>query len=221
MIKAEPASFDPVPIAVLPAEPDPCRADEANHRVANSLQLLAAMVSIEARQVADPAARAALDTTLRRIGAIARIHQLLYRSRDAETVDLGAYLAELGADLEASIADSGAGRRVQVEAAPLPVSPETAMSIGIIVSELVGNACKYAYAPGAPGDVRVTLQATPAGSLRLEVSDRGRGIAPGAAPRGSGLGSRLIAMMATRLGADFAWRDAAPGTRFVLCREAN
>lgn len=221
MMMAEPASFDPAPIAVLPAEPDPCRADEANHRVANSLQLLAAMVSIEARQVADPAARAALDTTLRRIGAIARIHQQLYRARDAETIDLAAYLTELGGDLEASIADAGTGRRVLVDAASVPVSPEAAMSIGIIVSELVGNACKYAYAPGQPGDVRVTLRGSTDGGYRLEVADRGQGIVPGSTPRGTGLGSRLVAMMAARLGADFAWRDAAPGTRFVLRRDAH
>ena len=218
MMMAEPTSFDPPPVAILPVEPEPGSADEINHRIANSLQLLAAMVSIEARRIADPAAQAALDATMRRIGAIARVHRQLYGAHATGMVALDTYLAELGEDLEQSLA--AAGRRVLVDAVSLSLPAEEAMAIGVIVSELVGNACKYAYAPGEPGDVRVTLHATPSGGYRLEVSDRGRGIPVGAAPQGSGLGSRLVTTMAARLGADFAWRDAAPGTRFVLCRDA-
>ncbi|PNA90840.1 two-component system sensor histidine kinase/response regulator, partial [Pseudomonas sp. MPR-AND1B] len=84
----------------LPPMPEPSAADEVNHRVANSLQLLAAMVSIEARGIVDPLALAALDMTQRRIGAIAGVHRLLYQVRDARSVDMAAYLGELAGDLE-------------------------------------------------------------------------------------------------------------------------
>lgn len=210
------ASQSFAPISVLPAMREPSIADESNHRVANSLQLLAAMVSIEARRVADPVARATLDETTRRIAAIAGVHRQLYQARDTARVDLGAYLEDLGDALERSCGDAAGGRRVLVAADPVEVSPEAATAIGVMVSELVGNACKYAYPEGTPGDVRIALIGETAGGATLHVFDRGHGMTPGTEPRGSGLGTQLVAMMAKRLGGAFRWSDAAPGTRFTL-----
>lgn len=203
-------------VTVLPALPEPSRAHETNHRVANSLQLLAAMVSVEARRIVDPVAAATLDMTLRRITAIAGVHRQLYQSRAATTVDLQTYLEDLGADLEQSCADAGIGRRVRVAAEAIHVSSEAATSLGVIVSELVSNACKYAYPAGEPGDVRIGLRAMPFGGYVLDVSDRGRGMLPGADIQGSGLGGQLITMMASRLGGHFAWSDSRPGVCFTL-----
>ncbi|NIJ20673.1 two-component sensor histidine kinase [Sphingomonas naasensis] len=211
---AQHAFPEPAAIAVLPAMPQPSVADETNHRVANSLQLLAAMVSVEARRVADPIAVAALDTTMRRILAIGGVHRQLYQSGTAASVDLRAYLGELGAELERGCAD--AGRRVHVAADTINASPDAATAIGVIVSELVGNACKYAYAPGMPGDVEVVLRKMPFGGYRLEVSDRGRGMPADRISQGSGLGRQLIAMMAKRLGGRHDWTNTQPGTRFTL-----
>ncbi|PXA88942.1 hypothetical protein DMC47_29285 [Nostoc sp. 3335mG] len=202
-------------VVVLPPVGDPSPADEMNHRIANSLQLLMAMVSVEAREVLDPQARAVLQMTGRRIGAIANVHRHLYRSHDAASVALDAYLEELAADLEQGCGQGAAGRRIRVRADAVSVPPDTANSIGILVSELVTNAWKYAYAPDAPGDVLVTLGAMPFGGYRLEVEDRGCGRGNGDA-QGSGMGSRLIALMAARLRAAHGWQDARPGTRFVL-----
>ncbi len=205
------------PVApLLPAAREPSRADEAHHRIANSLQLLSAMVSVEARGIEDPAALAALDMTQRRIGAIASVHRQLYRSHETSMVDLGSYLEELGTDLEASYANAAAGRRVLVHPSPIAVAPEEATAIGIIVSELVGNACKYAYAPGQPGDVRIALRPMLFGGYMLEVEDRGRGFTVGGPAQGTGLGGRLIEMMAARLGGWHGYDDARPGTRFAL-----
>jgi two-component sensor histidine kinase len=199
-------------VMVLPPAAPPTSADEINHRIANSLQLLCAMVSFEARGIADPAAREALETTRRRIGAIAGIHRQLYQAQEATRVDLKAYLRELGRDL-----DPGAGGvRVRVRADSVIVAAEAATSIGIIVSELVTNACKYAYAPGTAGEVAILLRGTVAGGYLLEVSDRGRGRDPHARPDGTGLGGRLIEMMAARVGGKCAWADERPGTRFSL-----
>ncbi|MET0308416.1 MAG: sensor histidine kinase [Sphingomonas sp.] len=203
-------------ITILPATPEPSRADEANHRVANSLQLLSAMVSIEARGIADPVALAALNMTQRRIGAIASVHRQLYQARETSAVDLGAYLDDLGRDLEESHASAAAGRRVLVSATPVVTSADDAIAIGIIVSELVSNACKYAYAPDEPGDVRISLRAMPFGGYTLEVEDSGRGMAADGAATGTGLGGRLIATMAARLGASHGYHQAISGTRFVL-----
>ncbi|MBC9032639.1 sensor histidine kinase [Sphingomonas sp. JC676] len=217
MTAADTTTGDAPAITVLPADPEPSSADEINHRISNSLQLLSAMVSVEARGIEDPAARAALDMTQRRISAIASVHRQLYRTHEASTVDLGAYLDELGYELEAGYANAAAGRRVLVDASSITVTAMEATAIGIMVSELVGNACKYAYAPNEPGDVRIALRPMLFGGYILEVEDSGRGRVPDATPEGSGLGSRLIDMMATRLGGWHGYDDARPGTRFIFC----
>ena len=63
------------------------------------------------------------------------------------------------------------------------------MSVGIIVTELVSNACKYAYSDGAAGEVRVTLRPADNGHFRLNVQDDGPGLSAGEAPKGTGLGA--------------------------------
>jgi two-component sensor histidine kinase len=201
-------------MTVLPPLPEPSSADEINHRIANSLQMLAAMVSLEARTITDPAARAALDLTRQRIGAIAGVHRQLYQAGQADLVRLDHYLAELGDDLERSCADAAAGRRVIVTADAVRVASDDAASLGIVVSELVTNACKYAYPDAMPGAVRIDLHALPVRGYRLVVEDRGRGRT--GATSGTGMGARLIDMIVARLGGTAVWQDARPGTRFDL-----
>lgn len=196
-------------VTVLPGRHEPSPADEANHRIANSLQLLSAMVATEARTLADPAGLAALQGIGRRIAAMAGVHRLLCHGPARGTIDLGAYMADLIRGLTAM--DS---RPVVLEAEPVTVAAEEAGAIGMILSELVNNAAKHAYAAHESGGVAVVLQRQGAGGYRIEVADRGRGLSRGV--RGTGLGSELIRALTRKLGATFAYHDAQPGTRFVI-----
>jgi two-component sensor histidine kinase len=200
----------------FPAEDATDFAHETNHRLANSLQLLSAMVAMTASEVTDVAAQAALAETLRRIQAIGRLHRHLYTMRDASKFDLAAYLLELGEDLGDGYCDAAASRRVLVEAEPVLVSPEDALAVGILVSELVGNACKYAYEPRMAGDVRVLLRGKGQSGYELVVEDRGVGLLGRPPVRGTGLGARLIVAMTARLKGASSWQNARPGTRFIL-----
>ncbi|MEJ5976839.1 sensor histidine kinase [Novosphingobium sp. PS1R-30] len=196
-------------ITVLPGRREPSPADEANHRIANSLQLLSAMVAAEARALSDPAGLAAIQGIGRRIAAMAGVHRLLCHGPAGGTIDLAAYVGDLVKGLTAM-----GNRAVVLEAEPVPVPAEEAGAVGMILSELVNNAAKHAYAAHEPGGVAVALCRHGAGGYRVEVADRGRGVARGA--RGTGLGTELIRLLAQRLGATCAYHDAAPGTRFVL-----
>jgi len=195
---------------------DPRSLDEANHRITNNLQLLVTLMSIEARRITDPDARAMIDLMINRIGAIASVHRQLYSTGDANTVDLGVYLSDLAQDLDQSGGGFDAPRTISVDPASVSVSADEASAVGIIVSELVGNARKYAYEPGAPVPVRIVLRERQPGGYSLEVSDKGRGFSHGSPAAGSGFGTRLINMMARKLGAEHAWHDGVPGTRFTL-----
>ncbi len=185
-------------------------AAEANHRIANSLQLLSAMTSIEARGLTDERARAVIGRVQQRIGAVADLHRQLCRTPASAALDLAAYLRALCASLEQS-----AGRHLTLDVGSVTVDAGHATAIGMIVSELVSNALKYAYPPDAPGPVRVMLRALPFRGYLIEVADRGCGL-PGGSPRADGLGSQLVRLLARRIGGELRYLDATPGTRCLL-----
>ena len=172
---------------------------EVNHRVANSLQLVSAMVRLQAGALADPIARAALDDTQRRIGAIAQVHRRLYSANDVESVDMRDYLGSLVAELAETLTSDTAPHALRVAAEPIRLPTDKAVSLGVIVTELVTNACKYAYPAGAGGEIRVMLAADGEQAFRLSVEDDGCGMPAEATPKGTGLGTKLIRAMAQSL----------------------
>jgi nitrate/nitrite-specific signal transduction histidine kinase len=87
-----------------------------------------------------------------------------------------------------------------------------AVSMGILINELVSNACKYAYADGEAGEVRVRFEGDGAHSFTLTVEDDGSGFDASHPPTGTGLGSQIIRIMAESLGANSRctiWRRAS------------
>ncbi|CAN7471135.1 response regulator [Phenylobacterium sp. LjRoot219] len=186
---------------------------EVNHRVANSLQLVSAFVHLQAGAVTDEAARAALQDTQRRIEAIGQVHRRLYTSDDVEAVDMAAYLNSLVREL----ADSWSGAvGLRLTAEPVRLDTDRAVSLGVIVNELITNACKYAYGPGEAGEVRIILTHDAEQGLRLVVEDDGRGWTPGEPAQGTGLGARVIRAMAESLGAQIAYDPQHRGVRATL-----
>ena len=189
---------------------------EVNHRVANSLQLVSAFVHMQSAALADPAAKAALEDTQRRIAAVAQVHRSLYSGEGVETVAMDDYLAALLAELEQAWSTPAAPRVLRLVSEPIDMATDRAVSVGVIVNELVSNACKYAYAPSRPGEVRVSLERDGAGTFRLCVEDDGCGIDPAAAPRGTGIGTKVIRAMAKSLQAKLDYDAAHRGVRAVL-----
>lgn len=189
---------------------------EVNHRVANSLQLVSSFVAMQARELTDPAARAALDDTERRVAAIAQVHKRLYTADSVESVDMSAYLGSLLDELGETWSTPAAPRRITLSADPLHLATDQAVALGVIVNELVTNACKYAYPPRQAGEVRVSLRASERGMFSLVVEDDGCGLPTTGSAQGTGLGSKLIGAMASSLRASVDYHDAAPGLRAVL-----
>ncbi len=193
---------------------------EVNHRVANSLQLIASLVHLQAGALEDAAARAALQDTQSRIAAVMQVHRRLYTSDDVQNVDMEEYLGGLVAELQQSLAASGGAHPIRLAAEPIRLNPDKAVSLGVVVAELVTNAFKYAYPDGGAGEVRVALTSTPADHLRLTVEDDGPGLGDKVAPRGTGLGQRVIAAMARSLNSKVEYDPSHRGARAVLAFQA-
>lgn len=194
---------------------------EVNHRVANSLALVASLARMQAGTVTDPAARSALQEMQARIMAVAGIHRRLYTSSDVRVVELGAYLMSLIDELSAAIDEAEKRYAVVLQAdADVRVPTDKAVSIGVIVTELVTNAYKYAYAPGTRGEIRVILRRSDDGRLTIAVEDDGMGWTGAGPVRGTGLGTKVVTAMASQLQTAMAYEPVTKGTRAVFSLRA-
>jgi two-component sensor histidine kinase len=185
---------------------------EVNHRVANSLQLVAALVHLQSKTFTDESAKEALKETERRIQAISQIHQSLYTSSDVTEVALNDYLGVLLDNLGVAMQNDGHAARLSRKLDPVLLPTDQSISLGVVAAELVTNAFKYAYPPGQSGEIRVTLQQLPKGRAELVVQDDGVGLGADASPGGTGLGSKIIAAMAAGLKTEVEYLDRTPGT---------
>jgi two-component sensor histidine kinase len=186
---------------------------EVNHRVANSLQLVSSLVYMQMAAVKDGPARDALRDTQARIDAIVQVHRRLYTSEDVQFVNMHDYLTGLTAELSQSLSSDERCRLI-LDAQSVKLPTDTAVSLGVVVAELVTNACKYAYPDGRSGDVRIIFGAHDAG-YRLVVEDDGPGFS--AAPaQGTGLGRTVISAMAKNLCSEIVFDSGHPGVRAVL-----
>lgn len=184
---------------------------EMNHRVANSLALVASLARLQAGASKTEETRAALAETQARIQAIAGVHRHLYTRGDAQSVRMDDYVSSLLGEMNGSAVADGATASIVVHAAPISISTKTAVSLGVILTELVTNALKYAYRDRPPGEIRVVLQSDGAQAV-LRVEDDGVGYDGSGPPLGTGLGSRIVKAMVQTIGGHLGYGSADQGT---------
>ena len=189
---------------------------EVNHRVANSLALVASLARLQSSGLENETARRAIEGMLGRITAIAGVHRRLYTSADVRFVQMDAYLLNLAEELQSAMAAEERRHDIRVEAEPIRIPTDKAVSIGVIVTELVMNAYKYAYPGGGEGDIRVRFGRA-GDKILLVVEDDGVGVKRSAGPQGTGLGGRIVQAMAANLNAATEIDPKHTGTRVTVC----
>ncbi|GJD51585.1 Serine-protein kinase RsbW [Methylobacterium crusticola] len=187
-------------------------AREMSHRVKNSLGVVAGLLRLQARDAHSDEVRHALEDAGARIATVAQVHDHLWRGLHPGTVELSDFVRELVAKLQ----DEAPGHALHCEADARVISADQAIPIGLMVTELVTNAVKYAYPDGA-GAVRVTV-AVQEGRLRLAVRDEGIGL-PGdfdVHARQRSLGLKIINSLTRQLDGRLSAEPGHPGALFVL-----
>lgn len=187
---------------------------DVNHRVANSLALVVALVRMQTAATPEASAKTVLSETEARIAAVANLHRTLYASEDILVVDLDVYLRELVDELRRAIAAESLTPTLSVHAAGARIVTDKAVAIGVIATELITNAIKYAY-PGASGEVRLRLEPNAGDGFILSVEDDGVGFASGR-EKSAGLGGRVVAAMAHSLGAEVEYDNRNIGARAFM-----
>src|SRR5215213_3736921 len=175
---------------------------ELSHRVANSLQIIASILLMKARSVESAETRLHLQDAHRRVMSVASVQKHLQASGNGELIPVGPYLSKLCETLASSMIGDNRPISIKVVADDGATTSDQAVSIGLIVTELVINALKHAFAESTiDGHVVVGYEVHGA-NWKLSISDTGAGmpdLRPGA--KKTGLGTSLINALAQQLDA--------------------
>ena len=180
---------------------------ELYHRVKNNLQQINAMLRIEARKFDDPRLTESFRAVSDRVAALGTVHQLLISAPTPSEVEVKEFLEVLCNGVAVSNSLERRGIELVVEADPGRAHIEVAISMGLLVNELVTNAIKHAFGEG-PGKIVVTYETRP-DCLMLVVSDTGAGTSdPAHVFASKGTGSLIIQSMVSQLKADMQVRNS-------------
>jgi two-component sensor histidine kinase len=193
---------------------------EMQHRVANSLQIIASILLLKAQTVQSEETRMHLRDAHQRVMSVATVQQQLQASGHGEPIELSAYLSRLCDTLATSMIGDSRPISVRAEASPGTAVSAEAVSIGLVTTELVINALKHAFPGGSGGEILVTYEVDDAG-WRLSVSDNGAGLQQdGGGEVHTGLGTIIVEALAHQLKARVEITSRSAGTIVSIIHSA-
>ncbi len=176
---------------------------ELQHRIKNSISVIASLVSLESTRAEDARCAAVLEALEGRISAIASLYEQLFRTGETDRVDLDLYLKAVVEALFSGQAARDRGILLELDLEEIRIDARRAVPLGIIANELAADSLKHAFPGGRTGSVRVSLRAEGPTAI-LRVRDDGVGLPEGFAPGASGgLGLVLVDMLARQVGGSF------------------
>jgi PAS domain S-box-containing protein len=150
---------------------------EVNHRAKNSLAIAASLLAIQGRRQPDPAVRALFEEAQDRLNAMARLHDPLSKSEKAQRVNVSVYVADLCEALR-PITENDDHIRLEAKMEEgILVEADTAIPLGIVLTELVTNAVKYAFPAPRSETILIQARRSQPGWVELIVRDNGIGMA--------------------------------------------
>ena len=186
---------------------------EVRHRVANSLQIIASVLLQNARTAESEETRGHLENAHSRVMSVAALERMLSTSPDGD-IEIQAYFKGLCKNIAASLIRDADQIALTVEGSEAIVEARVSVSLGLIVTELVINALKYAFPDGRPGKIVVDYNFNGPNWV-LCVRDDGVGM-PVSAPAGTGLGTKIVQALARQLNASVEVEPEQPGTKVSI-----
>jgi len=170
-------------------------AQEFEHRLVNSLQIIVSLLSLQSRTVG-PEAAAQLTVAANRVASFGRVHHVLHLLDHQESVEFKQYLQHLCDDLSGLLFHGESACTIVVEGAPINIPSAFAIPLGFIVNELITNSAKHARS-----NITVRLETEPTVGHSLSVLDDGPGLPAAFDPSASkGLGMKIINSLVKQIG---------------------
>lgn len=192
---------------------------EVQHRVANSLQIIASVLMQSARRVQSEEARGHLQNAHYRVMSIAALQRQLSTSLGGQ-VELRAYFKQLCQSLGASMIADPDRLSIQVTSDDSAVEADVSVSLGLIVTELVINALKHAFPDERNGVIFVDYRSL-GKDWTLSVSDNGVGMPAGSDAPKAGLGTGIVVALVSNLQGEITTSDGRPGTNVTIRHVEN
>ena len=185
---------------------------ELQHRVKNSLSMIASLISLEEGRSQLSETREALSKIRSRVASLAALYDMLHETGDGGEIDLGKYVETIGRSVKDSLTNELKRVSLEVSCERVGLDVKRAAQIGLVVNELLTNALKYAFPGGKKGKIGLSLRAE-ADRIELSVTDDGIGLNPDFdAKTKSGLGFQLVRALAEQFGGEFTIKGKAVGT---------
>lgn len=187
---------------------------EMNHRVKNSLAIVSGLLNLQARDIGNPELTGYLNEAANRIAAIGKAHDRLSYGSHMELMDIGQYIEAICKDLDESVANC----EVITDAVDgILVPTDRAISIALLVNELIANSAKHAYKDVTGGKIWITVNRHTHDSIVISVRDEGAGLPPDFdINNAKGLGMRIVTTFAKQVNATIVVHSREPGTEFVF-----
>lgn len=173
---------------------------EIYHRVKNNLQIVQSLLRLGSRDLTTDQ-REPFENAVRRIGAMSRVHNLLYNSPDLASIDFKDYLEELLRDLQESFAAEGRSIEVVLRSDPMRMPLDTAVPLAFVAVEILTNSFKHAFPDGRPGRITVDVRRN-GNDAELAISDNGVGVTPDPSGRRR-LGLTIVGKLVQQIGGEF------------------
>ncbi|MGA9118482.1 MAG: PAS domain S-box protein, partial [Bacteroidota bacterium] len=187
---------------------------EVHHRVKNNLQVVSSLISLQAEELKDAEARAALRESRQRVRSMALIHESLYRSENLASIRFKEYIDTVVKELRRSYDKAGVSISVDVE--PILLEIGSAVPCGLIINEILTNALKHAFPGGRQGSVFLRMRRSGASRIELVVEDNGVGFPEGIDYRKvTSMGMTLVMSLAQQLDADIRMENTG-GTKYTV-----
>ena len=188
---------------------------ELEHRVKNSLSVVSSLLNIATNELSDKKAIGILEDTVSRIKSMSAIYERLSLSESVDSIDFGKYLEGIVKSIFSTFSPDSSRISLIIEAEHMEIDTKRAISLGLIVNELLTNALKYAFPDDRSGTINVQLKAKE-DAVCLTVSDNGIGIGdpgiPGSSPT---MGMTLIRLLVEQIGASMK-SDLSHGTAISI-----
>jgi PAS domain S-box-containing protein len=190
---------------------------EIHHRVKNNMQVVSSLLQLQAGYLQNPQALEAFRESQARIRSMSLIHEKLYQSESLAKIDVADYLRSLVGMLFRSYSTRASTIRLDARIAPIFLSLDTAIPIGLVTHELVSNCLKYAFPDAREAVVRVEMNVVAPGQYALTVEDNGVGLpANFELEKAATLGLRLVQIFTKQVQGKLAWVSHENKTSFTL-----
>ena len=191
---------------------------ELQHRVKNNLQLIVALIRLEARNERR-GEKVNLQTLAGRIESLHLLYQALSTDTSADEIDLGHYLSQIASAVMNTCAIDGI--RLDQKMDHAPVSVNTALSVGLVVNELLTNSFKHAFGGRGHGVISVHCLRQGEDRYRIVITDDGAGLPEGVTwPMPGKIGALIVQTLRENTKADFHV-ETAPGKGVRVTMSVN